>query len=62
MNDVARRSPKTDWEIAQEARLLPIREVAAKLGIPHQTLASKIESLGIDKRQFKVQPSKQASA
>jgi hypothetical protein len=27
---------------------------AAKLGIPHQTLASKIESLGIDKRQFKV--------
>jgi formate hydrogenlyase transcriptional activator len=35
---------------------------AAKLGIPHQTLASKIESLGIDKRQFKVQPSKQASA
>ena len=35
---------------------------AAKLGIPHQTLASKIESLGIDKRQFKVNPSKQASA
>jgi formate hydrogenlyase transcriptional activator len=35
---------------------------AAKLGIPHQTLASKIESLGIDKRQFKVQPSKQSSA
>ena len=35
---------------------------AAKLGIPHQTLASKIESLGIDKRQFKVHPPKQASA
>jgi len=35
---------------------------AAKLGIPHQTLASKIESLGIDKRQFKLHPSKQASA
>ena len=35
---------------------------AAKLGIPHQTLASKIESLGIDKRQFKVHPSKRASA
>ena len=35
---------------------------AAKLGIPHQTLASKIESLGIDKREFKVHPSKQASA
>jgi DNA-binding NtrC family response regulator len=38
---------------------------AAKLGIPHQTLASKIESLeslGIDKRQFKVHPSKQGAA
>src|SRR6267154_498232 len=35
---------------------------AAKLGIPHQTLASKIESLGIDKHQFKVHPFKQASA
>jgi PAS domain S-box-containing protein len=35
---------------------------AAKLGIPHQTLASKIESLGIDKRQFKVHPAKLASA
>ncbi len=34
---------------------------AAKLGIPHQTLASKIASLGIDKRRFKVHPSKQAS-
>jgi len=29
---------------------------AAKLGIPHQTLASKITSLGIDKRRFKVAP------
>jgi formate hydrogenlyase transcriptional activator len=27
---------------------------AAKLGIPHQTLESKIASLGIDKRRFKV--------
>ena len=35
---------------------------AAKLGIPHQTLASKIESLGIDKRKFKVHASKQVSA
>jgi formate hydrogenlyase transcriptional activator len=35
---------------------------AAKLGIPHQTLASKMASLGIDKRQFKVHPSRQASA
>jgi formate hydrogenlyase transcriptional activator len=34
---------------------------AAKLGIPHQTLASKIESLGIDKRRFKIRPAKQAS-
>jgi formate hydrogenlyase transcriptional activator len=34
---------------------------AAKLGIPHQTLESKIASLRIDKRRFKVQPSKQAS-
>src|SRR5258706_2163869 len=35
---------------------------AAKLGIPHQTLASKIASLGIDKRRFKAHPSKQESA
>jgi len=35
---------------------------AAKLGIPHQTLESKIASLGIDKRRFKVHPSKQVSA
>jgi len=35
---------------------------AAKLGIPHQTLASKIESLGVDKRKFKVHASKQVSA
>ncbi|HEY3638096.1 MAG TPA: formate--tetrahydrofolate ligase [Rhizomicrobium sp.] len=36
MNDSARA--KTDWEIAQEAKLLPIQEVAAKLGIPSQSL------------------------
>jgi PAS domain S-box-containing protein len=35
---------------------------AAKLGIPHQTLASKIASLGIDNTRFKGHPSKQASA
>jgi PAS domain S-box-containing protein len=35
---------------------------AAKLGIPHQTLASKMASLGIDKRRFKVHPSKPAFA
>jgi formate--tetrahydrofolate ligase len=35
MNDVttARRT-KTDWEIAQEATLLPIQQIAAKLDIP----------------------------
>jgi len=32
MNDSVRA--KTDWEIAQEAKLLPIGDVAAKLGIP----------------------------
>lgn len=35
---------------------------AAKLGIPHQTLGSKLASLGIDKRRFKVHPSKPAFA
>lgn len=35
---------------------------AAKLGIPHQTLESKIASLGIDKRKFKVRPSKRGIA
>jgi formate hydrogenlyase transcriptional activator len=34
---------------------------AAKLGIPHQTLGSKLASLGIDKRRFKVHASKQVS-
>ncbi|MGD0191625.1 MAG: formate--tetrahydrofolate ligase [Rhizomicrobium sp.] len=39
MNDVtAKAQPETDWEIAQEAKLLPIREVAAKLGIPEEHL------------------------
>jgi len=32
------------------------RGAAAKLGIPRQTLHSKIVNLGIDKRRFKVQP------
>lgn len=31
---------------------------AAKLGVPHQTLQSKIARLGIDKYQFKARPSK----
>jgi formate hydrogenlyase transcriptional activator len=34
---------------------------AAILGIPHQTLESKIVSLGIDKSRFKVKPSKRRS-
>ena len=36
MNDTVRA--KTDWEIAQEAKLLPIHEVAAKLGIPAESI------------------------
>ena len=35
---------------------------AAKLGIPHQTLESKIARFGIDKRRFKSRPSSQGSA
>jgi formate hydrogenlyase transcriptional activator len=35
---------------------------AAKLGIPHQTLESKIASLGIDKRRFKNRSSNQEPA
>jgi formate hydrogenlyase transcriptional activator len=35
---------------------------AAKLGIPHQTLESKIARLGIDKRRFKNRPSNQGPA
>ncbi|HWE05807.1 MAG TPA: formate--tetrahydrofolate ligase [Rhizomicrobium sp.] len=39
MNDVtpAGRS-KTDWEIAQEATLLPIQDIAGKLGIPPESV------------------------
>jgi formate hydrogenlyase transcriptional activator len=35
---------------------------AAKLGIPHQTLESKIASLGIDKRRFKARSSNSTPA
>jgi formate hydrogenlyase transcriptional activator len=35
---------------------------AAKLGIPHQTLESKIANLGIDKRRFKVRPLRRGAA
>jgi formate hydrogenlyase transcriptional activator len=34
---------------------------AAKLGIPHQTLESKITKLGIDKRHFMRPPKKQSA-
>jgi formate hydrogenlyase transcriptional activator len=39
-----------------QGRVSGPRGAAAKLGIPHQTLASKIATLGIDKRQYKVRP------
>jgi formate--tetrahydrofolate ligase len=43
MNDVTSAPrAKTDWEIAQEARLLPIQEIAAKLDIP----AASVEPFG----------------
>src|SRR5580700_5791943 len=41
-----------------QGRVSGPRGAAAMLGIPHQTLESKIVSLGIDKRRFKVRPSK----
>jgi formate hydrogenlyase transcriptional activator len=37
-----------------EGRVSGARGAAAKLGIPPQTLDSKIASLGIDKRRFKM--------
>jgi formate hydrogenlyase transcriptional activator len=37
-----------------QGRVSGPRGAAAKLGIPHQTLESKIATLGIDKRRFKV--------
>ncbi len=45
-----------------QGRVSGLHGAAAKLGIPHQTLASKIASLGIDKRRFKVWPSNRRSA
>ena len=39
MSDVTAKAPaKTDWEIAQEAKLLPIQDIGAKLGIPADSL------------------------
>src|SRR6266851_6768784 len=45
-----------------QGRVSGRRGAAAKLGIPHQTLESKIANLGIDKRQFKVPPLRRESA
>lgn len=45
-----------------QGRVSGPRGAAAKLGIPHQTLESKIASLGIDKRQFKVPTLRRESA
>jgi formate hydrogenlyase transcriptional activator len=45
-----------------QGRVSGLHGAAAKLGIPHQTLASKIASLGIDKRRFKVRPPTQGAA
>ena len=44
-----------------QGRVSGRRGAAAKLGIPHQTLDSKIASLGIDKRQFKAPPLRRES-
>jgi formate hydrogenlyase transcriptional activator len=40
-----------------QGRVAGPRGAAAKLGVPHQTLDSKIASLGIDKRRFKARAS-----
>jgi formate hydrogenlyase transcriptional activator len=45
-----------------EGRVSGPHGAAAKLGIPHQTLESKIANLGIDKRRFKALRSKRRSA
>lgn len=56
----AARERKTIEDALAEChgRISGAHGAAAKLGIPHQTLESKIASLGIDKRKFKIQPSK----
>jgi formate--tetrahydrofolate ligase len=49
MNDVANESyAKSDWEIAQEAHLLPIQDIAVKLGIP----AASVEPFGHHKAKI----------
>jgi hypothetical protein len=64
--DDNKNSPSANEKAIETAlpggRVLGPHGAAAKLAIPHQTLASKIASLGIDKRRLRVHPSKQASA
>ena len=49
MNDVTGKGhTRTDWEIAQEAKMLPIAEVASKLGIP----GSAVEPFGRHKAKI----------
>ncbi|HEV2731202.1 MAG TPA: sigma 54-interacting transcriptional regulator, partial [Terriglobales bacterium] len=45
-----------------QGRVSGPRGAAAKLGIPRQTLHSKIVNLGLDKRRFKVQPPNRRTA
>ncbi|HVI08888.1 MAG TPA: sigma 54-interacting transcriptional regulator [Candidatus Binatia bacterium] len=58
--DFAARERKTieDALAGCDGRISGPHGAAAKLGIPHQTLESKIASLGIDKRKFKTRSSK----
>jgi formate--tetrahydrofolate ligase len=44
MNDIAKSkpTPKNDWEVAQQATMRPIQEIADKLGIP----ATSVEQFG----------------
>ena len=44
-----------------QGRVSGLRGAAAILGIPHQTVESKIASLGIDKRRFKVRSARRGS-
>ncbi|HUO93326.1 MAG TPA: formate--tetrahydrofolate ligase [Rhizomicrobium sp.] len=59
MNDVAAKSGvKTDWEIAQEAKLLPVRDIGEKLGIP----AASLEPFGHHKAKVSMDFVEQAFA
>lgn len=62
--EFAARERKTIEDALAEChgQISGLHGAAAKLGIPHQTLESKIASLGIDKRKFKIRPSKRGIA